>query len=475
MIINKMQIQAEHLFRASATAFALIVSISHSSGFAQGFTHADSGWAPIFNGKDWTGIYSRNWGGGQSKQHPPGAPWKILYAGTDSAVMRVTATDPGGNIGTDDTTFSHYRVRVEQKFDMLGGTLNGGLTYHTDESVSRMANNWPRSIEFQMQQKEPGAAYSIQQLTFTIRASGGRYAQSGGSIVQVCASGCNARSYVSNPVLKEAGPDGKPRWLRFELVARGSDTAYHYINDTLVFKLWNMRTYRAGDTPDGPVDHGGFGLQSEGAMIEYRHWEAMKFPPKTPMNENYLHRLFLDSPDSGVMLKAKSAYMVKWRTIGTTGQNGSIPAVKLQYAIGAGPWQSIADNVPNTGSYAWTVPDQATDQLRVKVSASDWVWADSSSGANSIGSISGALPRDIRPLDFSIAGRGVVLSSVQGFDIIRIHDAFGRRVREIPIQGNALEWDWKDSRGMIVQPGIYFIRATAAHGSRNSTTHVWKF
>ncbi len=458
-------------YRLKICVWILFLFALNSNIFAQTFSHSDSGWVNIFNGKDWTGLFSRNWGGGINSPYfrPPGEPYKLLYTGTDSAVIRVSATTPGGNIGTDKNTYSHYRMRIEQKFDALNPENNGGLTYHTDETKARMNDNWPRSIEFQMQQKEPGSAYSIQQLTFTTRVTGTYYSPLSVDTVNVCQNGgCNARQFYGKPVLPEAGPDGKPRWLRFELVVRGSDSAIHIINDTVVFKLWKMRIFAAGDgTPNGPVDHGSFGIQSEGAMINYRRWEVMEFPAGTPMSEHYLHRLFLDNPKSNETVTANTSFTIHWRTIGSTGPTGTVPKVNLDYAIGAGAWQSIGKDIANTGSYNWTVPNITTSGLRVKVSAAPWVWADSSGESttgmsNRKGSTKG--------LGFIVQGlhgkSRLVFSDIRENSKVEIHDIFGKLIREIKVGSDTKSWDLKNSNGLKVQSGLYFLNLRSANDFR---------
>src|SRR5690349_14218068 len=105
---------------------------------AQPFTKADSGWVPLFNGKDFEGIYGRLYG--QPVTPTPDPSWIIQYPGTDTAVIRGSSTSRMGNIGTKKA-YSHYRMRVEYRHDVANPDYNAGITYHTDESKPRMANN----------------------------------------------------------------------------------------------------------------------------------------------------------------------------------------------------------------------------------------------------------------------------------------------------------------------------------------------
>jgi hypothetical protein len=315
-----------------------------------------------------------------------------------------------------------------------------------------------------MQQHEPGAAYSIQQCTFNTKVNGGNYAQTGGTSVTVCETGCNGRNYGPSPVIPEAA-NNAPRWLRFELVARGADTAWHIINDTLVFKLWNIRIFNdtRNKTPDGPYDHGGLGLQSEGSPIKYRRWEIMEFPPETPKNANYLHRIFVDHPDSGETLPPGQPFQIKWRTIGAA----DIANVTIEYNTGNGGWQSIAASAPNNGSYSWSVPTTPTSNLRVRVSGPAWAKADSSRAANSIGPVSiNANHYLTRANAFSVDGEGTLFADLRPFSQLDVMDVFGRLVRRFPVEaGKDLRWNLSDLQGRRVLPGLYFIRARGAAGA----------
>lgn len=446
------------------TAFAVSVMASGSS-WAQSFSHSDSGWVPLFNGKDYTGIYGRVYGATAPVLDAPNpATWKIMYAGTDTAAIYVTSKTDQGNIGTKKNTYSHYRMRVEEKFDELGATNNGGITYHTDETVPRMQNNWPRSIEFQMQQQYAGAAYSIQQVTFDTKAAGkgqgSRYSETG-QAVTACASGCDGRFYTGSTTISN-GSNGNTRWLHFELVVRGSDSAIHIIDNTVVLRLSNIRIFNA--TPLGPYDHGGIGLQSEGALIKYRRWEIMEFPAGTPKGENYLHRFLLDSPAKGSSaIAGGSNYTIKWRTL------GAIPTVNIEYGTGAsGAWQSVATGINNTGTYDWAVPASVTGQVRVRISGPAWAGADSSNATAGTPIRKGiAAPNGFpNPVSFSIEGKGEIIQDLEGATKVEIRDVFGRLVRSLAVHGQNLVWDRRDASGAQAQPGVYFLRLIGPRAER---------
>lgn len=453
-------------FSKSAQVAAMVVFSALGHAAAQAFTHADSGWVRLWNGKDWSenNIYSRVYGATAPMVYPPDPTgWNIFYAGTDTAAIGVisVASNKQGNIGTKRADYSHYRMRVEAKFDVLGnnasGGDNGGITYHTDETAIRMSNNWPRSIEFQLRQVETGAAFSIQQVTFDIKANGNTYNQNG-AVTTGCEVGCPNRSYNAAPRISN-GSNGTARWLRYDLTARGSDSAIHTVNDTVVLKLSNIRIYndagRANKTPDGPWGKGGIGLQSEGALLKYRRWEMMEFHKETPKGENFLHRFFLDAPAKGANVPGGATYTIKWRTLGT------IPTVSIEYGTGAtGAWTSAAANIANTGTYEWAVPSSVTGQVRVRVSGPVWAGADSSSGTPTTGIGAGNPARMTaqNPISFSIEGKGKVLSDIGMFARLEIRDVFGRSVRAMDVRDANLVWDRRDAGGTKVQPGIYFIR-----------------
>jgi hypothetical protein len=426
-------------------------------------------------------------GANAPKVVPPGSPYTIEYAGTDTAAIRVGTTANQGNIGTLDTTFSHYRLSWESKYDAINANSNSGLTYHVDESAIRMNNNWPRSIEFQGKQSEVGSAFSIQQVTFTTRTSssgqGANYVSTGGGIVQACEFGCNGRWYKGNPLITPyaSATPTVPRWLRFHLVARGADSAIHIVNDTTVMRLWNIRIFNdstkptgstssnssaaSNNTPARPWDRGGLGWQAEGATVRYRQLEIMRIPPTTPMNAHYLHRVLLDTPSTFVMVGTTTN--IKWRSI------GSIPKVKIEYRYTSpvnGNWVTIADSAANTGSYAWNVPMEAQGLakgsstvygaiMRISSSSQDYVLADTNQFSVAFEGTS-INPNILKgSLSFGLPGRVGILTGLSAGTQVEVRDVSGSLIRTLSLGDKSLTWDRRNVRGAKVPTGLYFVRA----------------
>ncbi len=439
------------------------------------FTAADSGWVRIFNGENFDGLYSRTYGASAQPVRPPAAPYQILYAGTDTAVIRVSTTTSSqqGNIGTNRTSYRHYRVRVEYRFDVQNNNNNAGLTYHTDETVPRMQNNWPRSIESQMKQNETGSAFSIQQLAFNTRTTGtgqgSSYSPTGNNVVLACETGCNGRWYRGSPLVGT-----HPAWNRMEVVVRGSDSALHIVNGTTVMRLWNIRLVNNGGQTIAPVDSGGITLQAEGALINYRRWEIMEFPASTPMSEHFLHRLFLDAPATAAMLPQEPGTITfQWRSIGT------IPWVRIERQTGSSGWTLVADSLPNTGSYVWNHPgaglscaSPACVMTQYRISGPDYVAGDST-----VGRTTPLRPgaRNLRGgLSLSAPGRGTILSGLVSGSTIEIRDAGGSLVRALTLGDGPLSWDMRDARGARAPSGMYFLRALReGEAYRTGRVVVW--
>ena len=408
------------------------------------FTAADSGWVPLFNGTDFQGLYSRNYNAPVSNYPDIDPMWTIKYPNTDSVEIYLKAG--GGELGTIRTSYHHYRVRIQYRFETSGG-LNAGLLYAIDETYPRMGGdgttatgNWPRSIEQQMKQGEGADAFSIQQVTFDTKLTANHWDPLGKD-AKVCEYGCTGRNFHAYPRL-----DKPTAWNSMEAIVRGKDSAIHVLNGQQVFKLWNIRITDKTGKDLAPWDSGAIGLEAEGAITHYRRWDVMELPATGP---HYLNRLFLDAPRANESLPPGKDYTVKWRSI------GDFKKVSLQYNSGSG-WQPLGDSVDNSGSYAWTVPADIGSSIQLRIAGPGYVRADSIGGLSITSRITGPIPNAGRA--FAWQGRLLRLDGMPASARLRITDVTGHPVREIPVGEAAgdLTWDGKDASGRKAPAGFYF-------------------
>jgi hypothetical protein len=71
----------------------------------------------------------------------------------------------------------------------------------------------------------------------------------------------------------------------------------------------------------------------------------------------------ITSPWAGEVWEAGAKRDIKWTT------EGDIPQVSIAYTTNGTVWKEIADSLDNTGSYTWTVPEDGSETVRIKVSA----------------------------------------------------------------------------------------------------------
>ncbi len=85
-------------------------------------------------------------------------------------------------------------------------------------------------------------------------------------------------------------------------------------------------------------------------------------------------------PNGGETWKAKTVHTIRWTTTGT------LASVKIEYSTDDGlNWANIIASTPNTGSYAWTVPNKSSTACRVRVrKPGSMTPADTSDGKFSI-------------------------------------------------------------------------------------------
>lgn len=80
--------------------------------------------------------------------------------------------------------------------------------------------------------------------------------------------------------------------------------------------------------------------------------------------------LTLLTPNGGEQINVATQYEITWESQEITGPTGF---VKLEYSLDNGStWTLIANNLPNTGSYMWTLPSTGSNLAKIKISSVDF-------------------------------------------------------------------------------------------------------
>jgi len=259
--------------------------------------HAQSGWTPLWNGKDldgWTTWMQRPEPTSEVpglKRDADGKYLEPIGSGRDPLNVFTVETNVDGQPairisgevhGELRTTqsFKDYHLRLQFKWgekkwpprNAPEAARDSGLLYHVHAAPGAEGRTWARSIELQIQEHDVGDLYAV------------------GSAIAVRAKvrpGQPPRLYDYDPngewtfFSQSQGSPGrcikqpdneKPtgEWNTVELIAFGED-AIHIVNGKVVMRL-HSPTRIDSDLPT-PVTSGPIILQSEGAEVYYRNIE----------------------------------------------------------------------------------------------------------------------------------------------------------------------------------------------------------
>ena len=261
---------------------------------AGGLSAAESGWRPLFNGKDLTG-----WTSWLGKPHAsldvPGEPkdekgnyTQPLGAGRDPFQVFTVATVDGqpaihisgqvfGGI-TSAEEFSNYHLRLQFKWGEKKwaprdqAVRDSGLLYHVHSAMNFNGKTWPRSPELQIQEHDVGDLYAIGcQMTVPARRLDPvkrqfQYDPAAGVPIEFIEQLPIGNRCIKDPDNEKASGE----WNTVELICLG-DESIHIVNGKVVMRL-SKATRLDGPAP-APLTAGKILLQSEGAEVFYRNVE----------------------------------------------------------------------------------------------------------------------------------------------------------------------------------------------------------
>ena len=252
---------------------------------------AESAWRPLWNGKDLTG-----W---EMFQAIPDASLDVPGLKRDATTgkylepiglnrdpLKVFTVDTvdgrpaihvsGQTFGTITTkeSFGNFHLRMQVKWGekkyapKLTALRDCGLLYFCHGPLGVEHGQWPRSVEFQIQEHEMGDLYALMtQVTVKARKEGRLwlYDPKGEPTL------FEQKAPISNRCVKLGDPE-KPHgeWNTLDLICLGGDSI-HIVNGVVVMRLHNAQRIDGG--APAPLTSGQISLQTEGAEVFYRDVE----------------------------------------------------------------------------------------------------------------------------------------------------------------------------------------------------------
>ena len=260
--------------------------------------HAQSGWAPLWNGTNldgWTtwirqpepssevpGL-KRDAGGSYTEPIGSGRDPLKIFTVVKSVDGRPAIRISGEVFGELRTkaTFKDYHLRLQFKWgekkwpprDRPETPRDSGLLYHVHAPPGAGGRTWARSIELQIQEHDVGDLYAIGS-AIAVRAKPRpgtqpalyEYDPSGEWTFFSQSQGASGRCIKQPDNEKPTG-----EWNTVELIAFGED-AIHIVNGKVVMRLHGP--LRIDSDVPAPVTSGPIILQSEGAEVFYRDIEV---------------------------------------------------------------------------------------------------------------------------------------------------------------------------------------------------------
>jgi hypothetical protein len=248
---------------------------------------ADSGWQPLFNGKNLDGweMFMTNpdpsWDVPGLKRDAAGKylqpigknrdPLHNFNVETVDGEPAIHVRGQGFGVITTRASFHNFHVRLQVKWGELKwgskrqSPRDAGLLYFVHSEPGFDHATWPRSIEFQIQEHDMGDLYALgAQITVNARQEGRlwRYDPQGSPTVFL------QKPPVGNRCVKQGDPE-KPKgeWNTLDLYCY-EDRSVHVVNGEVVMRLTNARRLDQGSP--APLTEGRISLQTEGAEVYYR-------------------------------------------------------------------------------------------------------------------------------------------------------------------------------------------------------------
>ena len=260
-----------------------------------GLTAAETGWRPLFNGRDlagWETFMTKpdpSWNVPGLKRDASGKylefigknndPLKVFNIETVDGGPVIHITGQGFGVMTTNESFGSFHLRLQVKWgerkwgSKLNAPRDSGLLYFVHGEPGFDHETWPRSIEFQIQEHDMGDLYALgAQITVNARPEKGangrtlyHYDPAGQPVIFVQKPPVGNRCVRLEDAEK---PNGE--WNTLDLICFNGDSI-HIVNGKVVMRLHHAE--RLDGPAPAPITAGQVSLQTEGAEVFYRNIE----------------------------------------------------------------------------------------------------------------------------------------------------------------------------------------------------------
>ena len=256
----------------------------------------NSGWQPLFNGKDlsgWDTYLGPKYDTTLNKfdtipiglNTDPERVFEVVKMG-DENVIRISGEDFGGISTTSE--FENYHLQLKFKWGELKwpprkkDKKDSGLMYDAVGPQGADGGNWMRSHEFQIEEGDCGDYYACAGAISDVKVK--KYNDStyvfdkNGDLLTFSTTSSNGRYCIKLPDAEK--PSGE--WNTLDLYCFGG-TSIHVVNGVVNMVLNNSRQIEGGK--EIPLTKGKIQIQSEGSEVFYRD---IKICPIDKLPENIL-------------------------------------------------------------------------------------------------------------------------------------------------------------------------------------------
>lgn len=231
-------------------------------------TPDESGWTPLFNGKDFEG-WTIAWAGPPIDERPASSLFTVENGMIHAYADREAGTEQPQAYILTNGDYRDYRVSLEYKWGpkkfapRVDLVRDAGLIFHVyDHGIG----NWPYGVEAQIQEGDTGDVWAISsRASSTILPLTGRYMDPADGGVPVTVGTYRGFERIRHGALNEL-----PEWNTLEIVVRG-DTATYIVNGFVNMRTTGFKRWDAQTSSWVTLDHGRLALQAEFAELYYRN------------------------------------------------------------------------------------------------------------------------------------------------------------------------------------------------------------